>query len=182
MTPPDINPYDIPPSVIGYLDAIKDNAKYSKNNSHLLTIPYDTRQNMVIFGEIGSGKSSILRLLILQDIQAKRGFLIIENHTELSRGILSLIPEDQRDKIVYVNLSSLRHFEKTLRFNPLENKDPRDAGMVALNFTECMARAFADSWGARVETCTRNGALGVIGTASNTIGVMLKLLTDEKFR
>lgn len=120
--------------------------------------------------------------MILQDIQAKRGFMIIENHTELSREILSMIPEDQQDKIVYVNLQSLRLFGKTLRFNPLECDDPRDAGMVTLNFTECMAKAFSDSWGARVETCTRNGALGVIGTSSNTLGVMLKLLTDADFR
>ena len=60
--------------------------------------------------------------------------------------------------------------------------DPQDAGMIALNFTECLAKAFADSWGARVETCARNGALSVIGTQSNTIGAMLKLLTDKDFR
>ena len=59
----------------------------------------------------------------------------------------------------------------------MEIDDPHDAGIVSLNFTECLAKAFSDSWGARVETCARNGALGVIGTQSNTLGAMLKLLT-----
>ncbi len=164
-----MNPDDY--CLIGYLEKKK-----------VLAIPNNIRQNMLILGEIGSGKSSILRLMILQDIMAGRGFLLAENHSELSREILSLVPKEQYHKIVYVNLSSIREFEKTLRFNPLEIDEPHDAGIIALNFTECLAKAFADSWGARVETCARNGALSVIGTQSNTLGVMLRLLTDKDFR
>ena len=158
-------------SLIGYLDKRK-----------VLSIPYKMRQNLFAVGEIGGGKSSLLRLLILQDIKAHRGFLLMENHSELSGEVLSMIPPDEYHKIVYVNLSSIKKYEKTLRFNPLENDNPHDAGLVALNFTECLAKAFADSWGARVETCSRNGALGVIGTDSDTIGAMLNLLTDKEFR
>jgi len=158
-------------SLIGYLD-----------HGKVLSIPYTMRQNILALGEIGSGKSSILRLLILQDIIAHRGFILIENHSELSCEVLSMIPPEEYHKIVYVNLSSIKKWEKTLRFNPLENDNPHDAGMVALNFTECLAKAFSDSWGARVETCARNGALGVIGTNSDTIGAMLNLLTDKDFR
>ncbi len=181
-------------SVIGYVGDNADSGRpvgKKTGNRHsgtecagerMLSIPNKIRQNFAIFGEIGSGKSSILRLLILQDIQAGRGFLLAENHNELSREILSMIPPDQYHKIVYVNLTSLRKWDKTMRFNPLRCDDPVDSGMVALTFTECMARAFSDSWGARVETCTRNGALATIGTSSNTIGVMLKLLTDKAYR
>ncbi len=163
-----MNPHDF--SLIGYLEKNK-----------VLAISNSMRQNMLILGELGSGKSSILRLLILQDIKAGRGFLLAENHSELSREILSLIPKDQYHKIVYVNLGSIKKYEKTLRFNPLEIDDPHDAGIISLNFTECLAKAFSDSWGARVETCARNGALSVIGTQSNTLGAMLKLLTDEEW-
>ena len=163
-----MNPDDY--SLIGYL---------GKNK--VIAIPNSIRLNILILGELGSGKSSILRLLILQDILAGRGFLLAENHSELSREILSLIPEDQYHKIVYVNLGSIKRLQKTLRFNPLEIDDPHDAGIIALNFTECLAKAFSDSWGARVETCARNGSLAVIGTQSNTLGAMLKLLTDEEW-
>ena len=160
-------------SLIGYLD---------DNDGRVLSIPNNARQNILTLGELGSGKSSILRLLILQDIRQRRGFILVENHSELSGEVLSMIPPDQYDNIVYVNLTSIKKFEKTFRFNPLENDNPLDAGMVALNFTECLAKAFSDSWGARVETCARNGALGVIGTNSNTLGAMLNLLTDKDFR
>lgn len=145
-------------------------------------IPYSIRQNVGIFGEIGSGKSSILRLLMLQDMQAGRGFMLIENHNELSREVLSMIPPSEYHRVVYVSLRSLKTFGKTLRFNPLECDEPTNAGMVAVNFTECLARAFSDSWGARVDTCARNGALAVIGTSGNTIGIMLRLLTDKDYR
>ena len=158
-------------TVLGYLE-----------DGNLLSIPNSIRQNFTIFGEIGSGKSSILRLMILQDIQKGRGFLLAENHSELSKEILSLIPLEQYDKIVYINLSSLRLWGNTLRFNPLQCEEIHDSGMVALTFTECLARAFADSWGARVDTCARNGALATIGTSSPTIGVMMNLLTDQNFR
>ncbi len=163
-----VNPHDH--SVIGYLAGRK-----------VLTMPYRARQNMLILGEIGSGKSSVLRLLILQDIKAGRGFLLAENHSELSREVLSLIPPEQYDRIVYVSLSSIKKLDKTLRFNPLQIDDPHEAGMVSLTFTECLAKAFSDSWGARVETCARNGALAVIGTQSDTLGAMIRLLTDKEF-
>ena len=100
-------------SLVGYLD-----------DGKVLSIPYKTRQNMIALGEIGSGKSSILRLQILQDIKAKRGFMLVENHSELSNEVLSMISPSEYDKIVYVNLASIKKYEKTLRFNPLENDDP----------------------------------------------------------
>ena len=70
-------------------------------------IKSSTRIHAAIFGLVGSGKSSILKLLILQNIQKKEGFMVLDPHGELARTILSLIPKSMQKDVIYVNPASL---------------------------------------------------------------------------
>ncbi len=53
------------------------------------------RIHMAIFGEVGSGKSETMKLLILQNINRNQGFLLIDPHGMLARDVLQLIPKDK---------------------------------------------------------------------------------------
>ena len=101
-------------TALGYIDDPK--------GDRLFVIPEKDRQNIGIFGEIGSGKTSVLRLLIMQDIIRKTGFLLIDPHREFSRDVLSMIPPDMQQKVVYVSLASLYQFGRTVCINPLQTQ------------------------------------------------------------
>src|SRR5271169_1896595 len=70
---------------------------------------HDRRQHLYIIGQTGTGKSTLLRNLILQDIEAGRGVALIDPHGDLALDILDHIPSWRTEDVVY--------------FNPLD-KDP----------------------------------------------------------
>src|SRR6202021_1576912 len=66
--------------------------------------------SIVILGKTGTGKSSLLRHLIQQDIAADRGFLVLDIHGELTPFILRTINARERaehhhlsDKLIVVS-------------------------------------------------------------------------------
>jgi DNA helicase HerA-like ATPase len=66
-------------------------------------------QHVYVIGQTGTGKSTLLRNLILQDIEAGRGVGLIDPHGDLASEILEHIPPWRTEDVVY--------------FNPLDN-DP----------------------------------------------------------
>ena len=82
----------------------------------------DRRQHVYVIGQTGTGKSTLLRNLILQDIEAGRGVGLIDPHGDLALDILEHIPSWRTEDVVY--------------FNPLDD-DP-----LAIN----LFRATADNW------------------------------------
>ena len=141
----------------------------------------DVRKNTLLLGGIGTGKTSTLKLMIKQDITYGRGFMVLDNHG-LGKDVLKMIPPSKRDRVIYIGMETIYKFGKTLRFNPLECDDPIRIPKVADNFTECLAKAFPNSWGDRISTCVRDGATAVLGTNSNNIATMTKLFMDADFR
>jgi len=60
-----------------------------------LSVP-DRRQHLDIIGGTGTGKSNLLRNLILQDIEAGRGVGVIDPHGDLSgEELLDFIPKSR---------------------------------------------------------------------------------------
>ena len=46
--------------------------------------PHERRQHLYVIGQTGTGKSTLLQNLILQDIEAGRGVALIDPHGDLA--------------------------------------------------------------------------------------------------
>jgi DNA helicase HerA-like ATPase len=55
-------------------------------------MPSERRQHLYVIGQTGTEKSTLLRNLILQDIEEGRGVAVIDPHGELAQDILDHIP------------------------------------------------------------------------------------------
>ena len=106
------------------------------------------RMHMAIFGLPGSGKSSILKLLIYQNIMRGEGFMVIDPHGELARDVLSMIPPDRYKDTIYVNPASLYRFGRTVQINPLQCRNPDEKFVVVMSFVNTLFNLYKDSWGA----------------------------------
>ena len=135
-------------TAIGYIDG--------QHGDKPFVIPEKDRQNIGIFGEIGSGKTTVLRLLIMQDIMRKTGFLLIDPHREFSREVLSMIPQDMKDKVVYISLASLYQFGRTVCINPLQTDTDHEKYIRTAGCIDNLKQYFSDGWGHRLETVLRN--------------------------
>ena len=135
-------------TAIGYIDGRRADKPF--------VIPERDRQNIGIFGEIGSGKTTVLRMLIMQDIMRKTGFLLIDPHREFSREVLSMIPPDMKDKVVYISLASLYQFGRTVCINPLQTDTDHEKYIRTAGCIDNLKQYFSDGWGHRLETVLRN--------------------------
>lgn len=85
----------------------------------------DRRRHMYLIGKTGSGKTELLKSLAIQDIRNGHGVCVIDPHGDLADDLLSLIPRQRIDDVVYFNPSDL---ERPMGLNMLEapNEQMRD--------------------------------------------------------
>src|SRR5688572_19714783 len=79
----------------------------------------DRRSHMYVIGKTGTGKSTLLKTMVLQDIKNGRGLALLEPHGDLVREVLDLVPSERRDEIVYLNTP-----KSDWTFNPLADVEP----------------------------------------------------------
>ena len=140
------------------------------------------RIHTAVFGLVGSGKSSILKLLILQNIKRRQGFMVVDPHGELARDVLSLTPRSMHDDIIYVNPASLYRFGRVIKINPLQADSPDERYLVVMTFVNALYNLYRHSWGPRLETILRNAANALVETRYNTLGNLSGMITDPERR
>jgi len=140
------------------------------------------RIHSAIFGMVGSGKSSIIKLLAVQNIQRRQGFMVLDPHGELARDVMSMIPDDMQDNVIYVNPASMYRYGRTIRINPLEVQREEERYVVVMTFVSSLYNLYKDSWGPRLETVLRNAANALVETKYNTLGNLSRIITDKKSR
>src|ERR1041385_3481052 len=62
--------------------------------------PADRRHHTYIVGKTGTGKTTLLRNLIVQDIAAGRGVGVIDPHGDLAYALLNSIPPKRSEDLV----------------------------------------------------------------------------------
>lgn len=145
-------------------------------------IPGEDQIHTGIFGEVGSGKSVVNTIMINQNINRGEGFLVLDPHGTLAQDALRMVPEAERDRIVYISLDSVVRWGRTVKINPLEVKDGTERYLVAMNLVNALRNIYKDSWGPQLETLLRNGANALVEIEGSTLRDLVKIMTDERMR
>jgi len=151
--------------------------------SHLTLANARRAMHIAILGKTGSGKSSLMRHMIQQDIAASRGFLCLDIHGELTPFVMRTINARERgerrhlsDRLVLVAPADR---EMSVGLNPLEHAD--DFVRVA-EFSQILRQRWSlDHFGARTDELLRN-ALYVLAANGLTLVELAPLLTHTGFR
>ncbi len=69
----------------------------------------DRRRHTYIIGATGMGKSVLLSNIACQDMLAGRGFAFIDPHGDVVEDILSKVPEDRIDDVIYFDPGDIEH-------------------------------------------------------------------------
>ena len=67
-----------------------------------LAIP-DRQRHMYVVGQTGTGKSTFLKNLALQDMMAGNGFAFIDPHGDVAEELLSMVPKERTEDVIYFN-------------------------------------------------------------------------------
>ena len=139
----------------------------------------DRRAHMYLIGKTGTGKSTLLETLILQDIASGQGLALLDPHGDLVEKILSQLPEQRKDDLIYFNVPD---HTQGLSLNPLESIAPLKRPLAASGLLEVFKKLWMDSWGPRLEHIMRNALLALLDQPQATLADVLRLLNDQAFR
>ena len=101
----------------------------------------DLRRHLYIIGKTGTGKSTLLSNLMRADLEAGRGFALLDPHGDLAAAVADATPAWRIEHgVIYLDPSDLAH---PVGFNPLNNVPPDHRPLVAAH----VGAAFAHIWG-----------------------------------
>jgi DNA-binding PadR family transcriptional regulator len=152
------------------------------NDKMAYGIPIQDRIHMAIFGEVGSGKSETMKLLIAQNINRNQGFLLIDPHGMLARDVLELIPKEKWEKVIYISPASIHQSGRTIRINPLEYKTDEERYIVAMSFVNALHNLHKETWGDRLEAILRNACNALVEVEGSTLRDLRMLVSDQRAR
>ncbi|HEV7129189.1 MAG TPA: DUF87 domain-containing protein [Ktedonobacterales bacterium] len=139
-------------------------------------------QHLWILGQTGTGKSTLLESLVLQDIQAHRGVILLDPHGDLINEILGKIPASRAKDVILFDPSDT---EYPLGINPLEATTDAERALVVSSFLGLLKRLYDPHEqgivGPRFEHGVRNGMLTVMSRPGATLVEFVRVLTDDRF-
>src|SRR5215471_6494507 len=139
----------------------------------------DRRAHMYVVGKTGTGKSTLLETLILQDIENGEGLALLDPHGDLVEKVLREVPDKRKGDLIYFNVPDRGN---ALGFNPLEKVAPEKRSLAASGLLDAFKKIWADSWGPRLEHILRNAFLALLDQPEATLADVLRLLDDLTFR
>ena len=143
--------------------------------------PKDRQRHMYIIGKTGTGKSELLKQMILQDIEEGKGVCFIDPHDTVEQ-ILEIIPPSRAEDVIYFNPSDL---DRPLGMNIMEAQTEEQQHMVVSAIINLMYKLYdphkTGIIGPRFEHAIRNAMLTVMSEPGATFVEVVRCLTDARY-
>lgn len=142
----------------------------------------DRRRHVYIIGKTGTGKTELLKDLIMQDIKAGRGICFMDPHGDAIEDLLKLIPPERAEDVIYFNPGDT---DRPMGLNLLEASTEDEKHFVATSVINMMYKLF-DPYktgivGPRFEHAVRNAMLTAMSEPGSTFVEVMRILTDAGF-
>lgn len=139
----------------------------------------DRRYHMYIIGKTGTGKSTLLENMILQDVWASEGIAIFDPHGDFVEHLRVNIPDKRRDDVIYLNIPDPYC---VYGFNPLASVPPDRRTLAASGMLDALKKIWDKTWGPRLEHILRNTLLTLLDQPSATLADIRRIFFDDQFR
>lgn len=139
----------------------------------------DRLMHMYIIGKTGTGKSTLLMTMFMQDIYSGRGGCLIDPHGDLAEALIKMIPESRKCDVVYFDIPDP---ELNLRYNPFKRVQYEKRSLVASGIIEVFKKLWHENWGNKLEHILRFAILTLLDQPAANVADIHKLLLDRNFR
>lgn len=139
----------------------------------------DSRLHLHLLGPTGTGKTTALLNLAVQDVTAGRGVGVLDPKGDLVRGVLERLPRGRLDEVVLI---SPEESDFSVGINPLELGTADDADLVAENTLTIFKRIYERFWGMRTDDVLKAALRTLLRRTGTTLAHVPLLLTDGDFR
>jgi hypothetical protein len=145
----------------------------------------DRRRHLYIVGQTGTGKSTLIGNLVMQDIQSGKGVAIIDPHGDLVENALGFVPRERLDDIIYFDPGDLQRplGLNMLDFNPAR---PEEKTFIVNEMQSIFNKLFSqETMGPMFEQYMRNALLLLMEDMVNEPATLIevpRVFTDAAWR
>ncbi|GAB3076449.1 hypothetical protein GCM10027186_36170 [Micromonospora schwarzwaldensis] len=141
----------------------------------------DCRFHIHALGPTGTGKTTLLMRMILDDVEAGRGVVAFDPAKgDLIRDLLARLPRSCGDRLVLIDPDERAAPPAINLLDPsVHGGSPHD---VAANLTAVMAKVWSRWWGHRTADICYHGLLTLAHIEGATLAQLPRLLSDAKWR
>lgn len=153
----------------------KTNFRGTNQSFHIK--PKDRLSHIYIIGKTGTGKSTLLENLILQDISSQRGLAFFDPHGDSSEKIYAAIHNNP--SVIYWDVADNI---KGIGYNPIRAVSSKRRPLLASGILEVFKKQWGDAWGVRMEHIFRNCILTLLDQPQATLADILQLFNNPTYR
>ncbi len=148
----------------------------------------ERKRHVYIVGGTGTGKTTLLKYQIVQDIKQGRGVAVIDPHGDLAADLLNYIPKKRINDVIYFNPADYKYpiginllqLPKGLEGDKLEHaRDIRTEAMVSV--LRKVFHSDSEDIGHRIEYVLRNTIQTAFTVMEPTLFTIFKLLNDRLY-
>ena len=139
----------------------------------------DRLLHLYIIGKTGTGKSTLLENMALQDLERGNGFALIDPHGDLVGRIAARVPHQGG------TTSSI--WTRPIRANrtatiPLRHVREDRIALAASGMMDVFKKMWPEAWGVRMEHILRNVLMALLEQPDATMHEVVRIFSDKEFR
>lgn len=139
----------------------------------------DRRSHVYVVGKTGTGKSTLIKNMVVQDMRRGGGVAVLDPHGDLAEDLLRFIPKARTNDVVYFNPADA---DFPAGLNVIEAKGEEMKQLTASSFISVCRHIWGEFWGPRSEFVTYNAVLALMDTPGSTLLGVYRMLVDDDFR
>lgn len=136
-------------------------------------------KHMHVIGATGTGKSTLLLSMIVQDIRQGTGICVLDPHGDLIESILSYIPAERMHDVVVIDPADEHH---PVGFNILSAHTDLEKNQLSSDLVAAF-RKHSTSWGDQMNSVFANAVLAFLeSSVGGTLADLRRFLIEKPFR
>jgi hypothetical protein len=139
----------------------------------------DRRQHLYAVGKTGTGKTTLLRNLICQDIERGFGVAVIDPHGDLAEELLDSIPSWRADHLLYFNPADS---DFPVGFNLVRPQLGTRRYLESSGLVGAFKHIWRDSWGPRLEYILYAAVAALMECENVSLLGIPRMLADSRYR
>jgi hypothetical protein len=142
-------------------------------------------KHLYAIGSTGTGKSTMLKYMIYQDMVNGKGLAVLDPHGDMFQELLRIVPEHRQKDVVIFDpsdrdfLLGLNIMSPGIHFTNEQDGYSWIASSVISVFSKLTDEAF---WGPRMEHILRNATLTALHLPNPSLYTLQRLLTDKRYQ